>query len=77
MKPNWVLSDEQCKIRFRRIRQEKGALKEMKQELEEAPEILTEIKREQQTSPVATSKYNAGMLIKYSIAGSKIIKLYI
>ena len=57
MKPNWVLSDEQCNIRFRRIRQEKGALKEMKQELEEAPEILTEIKREQQTSPVATSKY--------------------
>ena len=64
MKPNWVLSDEQCNIRFRRIRQEKGALKEVKQELEEAPEILTEIKREQQTSPVATSKYNAGMLIK-------------
>ena len=34
-------------------------LQKLKQELEEAPEILTEIKREQQTSPVATSKYDA------------------
>ena len=24
MKPNWVLSDEQCNIRFRRVRKEKG-----------------------------------------------------
>ena len=55
MKPNWVLSDEQCNIRFRRIRQERGALKEVKQEVEEAPELLTEIKREL-TSPVAKSK---------------------
>ena len=23
MKPNWVLSDEQCRIRFRNVRQEK------------------------------------------------------
>ena len=23
MKPNWVLSDEQCTIRFRKVRQEK------------------------------------------------------
>ena len=60
MKPNWVLSDEQCNIRFRAIRQKKGTLKEVKQEVEEAPEVITQIKREQQTSPVATSKYSTG-----------------
>ena len=56
MKPNWVLSDEQCNIRFRRVRQEKGALKEVKQEVKEASDMIIEIKKEQQTSPVATSK---------------------
>lgn len=56
MKPNWVLSDEQCNIRFRRVRQEKGALKEVKQEVEEASDMVIKIKKEQQTSPVATSK---------------------
>ena len=28
MKPNWVLSDDQCKIRFRNVNKEKEKLKE-------------------------------------------------
>ena len=66
MKPNWVLSDEQCNIRFRRVRQEKGADKEVKvkKEVEELSrdssgninqdEVIV-IKREQE-SPVSTSE---------------------
>ena len=33
MKPNWVLSDEQCTIRFRKVRQEK--INEVELDIEE------------------------------------------
>lgn len=43
MKPNWVLSDEQCTIRFRKVRQEKTNKVEL--EIEEEEEVLT-VKKE-------------------------------
>ena len=51
MKPNWVLSDEQCTIRFRKVRQEKVNEKEL--DIEE--EVLT-VKKE--PSAVEKSKFN-------------------
>ena len=50
MKPNWVLSDEQCTIRFRKVRQEKVNEKEL--DIEE--EVLT-VKKE--PSAVEKSKF--------------------
>ena len=62
MKPNWVLSDEQCNIRFRRVRQEKELAKEeIKTEVEDIEEIprfddVVNIKTEQ-PSPTSTGSY--------------------
>ena len=75
MKPNWVLSDEQCNIRFRRVRQEKGKDNEVKvkQEVEELSrdnsrninqDDVILIKREQ-GSPVSTSKFFLNTSFKY------------
>ena len=52
MKPNWVLSDEQCTIRFRKVRQEK--INEVELDIEEE-EILT-VKKE--TSTLEKSKFS-------------------
>ena len=52
MKPNWVLSDEQCTIRFRKVRQEK--INEVELDIEEEQEVLA-VKKE--TSPVDKSKF--------------------
>ena len=50
MKPNWVLSDEQCTIRFRKVRQEK--INEQELDIEE--EVLA-VKKE--PSAVEKSKF--------------------
>ena len=54
MKPNWVLSDEQCTIRFRKVRQEKT--NDVELEIEEEEEVLT-VKKEPST--VEKSKHLA------------------
>ena len=48
MKPNWVLSDEQCNIRFRNMRKEKNSNvdKQMQREGTSSEEFKIEIKEE-------------------------------
>ena len=48
MKPNWVLSDEQCNIRFRNMRKEKNSNvdKKMQREGTSSEEFKIEIKEE-------------------------------
>ena len=57
MKPNWVLSDEQCTIRFRKVRQEKVNEKELDIEEEE---LLT-VKKE--TSTLEKSKFSEDEIV--------------
>ena len=50
MKPNWVLSDEQCSIRFRKVRKDKSVNKkasEMQREGTNSVEKETVVKEEQ------------------------------
>ena len=56
MKPNWVLSDEQCTIRFRKVRQEKINEKELDTE----EEVLT-VKKE--PSAVEKSKFSEDEIV--------------
>ena len=48
MKPNWVLSDEQCNIRFRKVRKDKSVNKanEMQREGTNSNEIEHVVKEE-------------------------------
>ena len=48
MKPNWVLSDEQCNIRFRKVRKDKSVNKanEMQREGTNCVEKETVVKEE-------------------------------
>ena len=48
MKPNWVLSDEQCNIRFRKVRKDKSVNKanEMQREGTNSIEIENVVKEE-------------------------------
>jgi len=63
MRPNWVLSQEQCSLRFRRQRQQQE--KAVKQEAKEPSSLaspatnMVTVKREVQASPVATSEYTS------------------
>ena len=49
MKPNWVLSDEQCNIRFRKVRKDKSVNKanEMQREGTNSIEIENVVKEDQ------------------------------
>ena len=57
MKPNWVLSDEQCNIRFRKVRKDKSVNKanEMQREGTNYVEMETVVKKE--LPPVDQGKF--------------------